>query len=309
MVSLFDIRRGFKGTIKLGEPLANYVSLGIGGAADYLFAPSSLEDCVNVVAHLRESAIPFLFAGRGSNLLVSDQGYHGAVIMLEPGFSGLRLERTALGEALVHANAGARLARLVDFCIEHALQGVETLAGIPGTVGGLVIAGGSRAGRLPAGCLAQAELLRDAEVIVTSEPEKFSYRKNGVGRDVVLGATFRCVGGDREPLMRLRRQLLIRHNTEQPLNVANAGFMFRDVEGKQAADLVRDAGMKGLRHGAAAVSERHANILLNLGNATAADALNLIREVQRAVREKSGVQLALAMRLAGFEEEPMREVA
>ncbi|MBP1648916.1 MAG: murB [Bacteroidetes bacterium] len=309
MVSLFDIRRRFKGTIKLGEPLANYASLGIGGPADYLFAPSSREDCVNVVTHLRESAIPFLFVGRGSNLLVSDPGYRGAMIMLEPGFSGLRLERTTADEALVHAAAGARLARLVDFCIEHALQGVETLAGIPGTVGGLVIAGGPRAIRLPDGCLAQAELLRDAEVIVTKDPEKFSYRRSGVGRDVVLGATFHCVRGNRERLMRLRRQLLIRRNMERPLNVANAGFMFRDAERKEAAGLVREAGMQGFRQGAAAVSERHANMLLNLGNATAADALNLIRWVQRAVREKSGIQLALAIRLAGFEEEPMREVA
>jgi len=309
MVSLLDIGRLFKGTIKLGEPLANYASLGIGGAADYLFAPSSRDDLLHAVAQLRESGIPFLFAGRGSNLLVSDQGYHGAVIMLQPGFSAIRLERTMPGEALVHAEAGARLAALVDFCIEHALQGAETLAGIPGTVGGLVVGSGPGAGVLAEGRLRKVEILRDAEVVASTAPEDFSYRKSGIGRDVVLGATFRFERGDKEQLMRLRREILVRRNAEQPLNVANAGFMFSDPEGKKAAELVRDAGMQGSRRGAAAVSERHANMLLNMGNATAADALSLIRQVQRAVREKSGVHLALAMRLAGFEEESMREVA
>src|SRR5512135_1742452 len=129
MVSLLDIRRFFKGTISLSEPLASYASLGIGGPADYVFAPSSREDLISVVKHLRESGIPFLFAGRGSNLLVSNRGFRGAVVTLEPGMNRIRLERAPSGEALVYAEAGARLGSLVDFCVEHALQGVETLAG------------------------------------------------------------------------------------------------------------------------------------------------------------------------------------
>ncbi len=310
MVSLPDIRLLFKGTIKLGEPLAAYASLGIGGAADYLFAPSSREDLVSVVRHLRERGIPFLFAGRGSNLLVSDQGYHGAVIMMEPGFCGIRLTAAPAGEARVHAAAGARLAALVDFCIEHALRGVETCAGTPGTVGGLVTGGGLVSDQLAEGCLAEAEILRDSEVLAISEaPEKFAYRRSGTGRDVVLGATFRLERGDKEQLMRLRRQILVRRNAEQPLNVSNAGIMFRDPPGKKAAGLVQQAGMNGFRRGGAAVSERHANMLLNAGNATVVDALGIIRHVQRAVRQNSGVQLALAMRLIGFAEESMREVA
>jgi UDP-N-acetylmuramate dehydrogenase len=309
MVSLLDIGRYFKGTIKLGEPLANYASLGIGGAADYVFAPSSREDLVNVVKHLRESGIPFLFAGRGSNLLVSDQGYRGAVITLEPGVSAIRLERAPSGATLVHAAAGARLAALVDFCITHALQGIEALAGVPGTVGGLVT-GGAGLDQIARGRLANVEILRDSEVLTLSEaPAPYTYRRSGVGRDVVLGATFRLERGDKEQLMRLRRQTLLRRNAEQPLNVAHAGVMFRDPEGKKAAELILEAGMKGVRRGGAAVSERNANMLLNMGNAAVADALELIKQVQRAVRENSGLQLALAMRLLGFEEEPMREVA
>jgi UDP-N-acetylmuramate dehydrogenase len=310
MLSLLDIRRFFKGTIKLSEPLAHYASLGVGGAADYLFAPSSREDLISVVKHLRASGIPFLFAGRGSNLLVSDSGYHGAVIMLELGFSGIRLERAPTGEALVHAAAGARLAALVDFCIEHALQGVESLAGNPGTVGGFVTGSGLTREQLAEGCLAQVEILRDADIVIVSDaPGQFPYRRHGAGRDVVLSAAFHLTRGDKEQLMRLRRQVLLQRNADQPLNVANAGIMFRDPEGKKAAALIQHAGMNGHRRGGVAVSERHANMLLNGGNATATDALGLITEVQRAVREKSGVQLALAMRLAGFEEESMREVA
>lgn len=310
MVSLLDIRRFFKGTIRLSEPLANYASLGISGPADYVFAPSSREDLISIVRHLRESGIPFLFAGRGSNLLASDRGFRGAVIVLEPGMNRIRLERDSSGEAFVHAEAGARLGSLVDFCIEHALQGVESLAGIPGTVGGLVI--GSRAGavQVSAGRLIEAQILRDSDVMVVSDaPEKFAYRKSIAGGDVVLGAKFRLQPGEKEQLMRLRRQVLIRRNAEQPLNVSNAGVMFRDPPGKKAAELVLEAGMKGSRQGGAAVSERHANMLLNMGNAAVDDALGLIQQVQRAVREKSGTQLTLSMRLLGFEEESVREVA
>jgi UDP-N-acetylmuramate dehydrogenase len=310
MVSLLDIRRYFKGTIKLSEPMAAYASLGIGGAADYMFAPSSIDDLVNVVKHLRESGIPFFFAGPGSNLLVSDHGYHGAVIMLEPGVSAVRLEHSPSGEALVYAAAGARLAALVEFCITHALQGVESLAGVAGSVGGLVVGSGAAAGELVRGRLAAVQVLRDSEVVVVTEaPERFAFRKSGAGRDVVLGATFRLERGDKEQLMRRRRQTLVRSNAEQPLNVANAGIMFRNPTGKKAAALVSDAGMKGFKRGGAAVSERHGNILLNTGNAAVADALSVIGQVQRAVREKSGVRLALAMRVIGFEEESMREVA
>jgi len=310
MVSLLDIRSTFKGMIKLGEPLANYASLGIGGPADYLFAPSTRDDFVSVITQLRASGIPFLFAGRGSNLLVSDRGYHGAAIVLESGFSGIRLERAGSGEALVFAAAGVRLAALVQFAIEHGLQGVETLAGIPGTVGGLAVGNATAAIPLPGGCLVRVEILRDNDVLVVSDaPERFSFRRSGIGRDVVLGAVFRLGQGDREQLMRARRQILVRRNAEQPLNVANAGMMFRDPPGRKAAELIQHAGMRGARRGNAMVSERHANLLLNLGKATAVDALGLMTEVQHAVRDKAGVQLGLAMRLAGFEEELLREVA
>jgi UDP-N-acetylmuramate dehydrogenase len=310
MVSLLDIRRSYKGTIKVSEPLSIYASLGIGGAADYVFAPSSADDLVNVVMHLRESAIPFLFAGRGSNLLVSDHGYHGAIIVLEPGVSSIRMEPSHPGKALVHAAAGARVTALVDFCIAHSLQGVETLAGVSSSIGGLVTGNGAGAGELARGRLAALQLLRDSEVLVVTEaPEGFPYRRNGAGRDVVLGATFRLERGEKEQLMRVRRETLVRRNAEQPLNVANAALMFRDPEGKKAAELVSKAGMKGFRRGDAVVSERHANMLLNAGNATVADALTVIKQTQRAVREKTGVGLALAIRLVGFEEESMREVA
>jgi UDP-N-acetylmuramate dehydrogenase len=305
MVSLLDIRSIFKGTIKLGEPLAHYTSLGIGGPADYLFAPSSREDLISVVTRLRASGIPFLFAGRGSNLLVSDQGYHGAVIDLERDFCALRLERGGSGGALVYADPGARLAALVDFCIAHALQGVESLTGMPGTVGGLVTGGG-----LAAGLLARVEILQASGIGVVSEaPADFSYRRTGSGRDVVLGTVFRLEQGDKEQLMRIRRQTLVRRNAERPLNVPRAGIMFRDPPGRSAAECVEHAGMKGTRRGSVAVSERDANMLLNLGKGAAVDALGLLREVQRAVRDKLGVQLALALRLAGFEEELVREVA
>ena len=312
MVSLSDIRRIFKGDIRISEPLAKYTSFRIGGPADYFVEPVSKEDLVSVVTYFRQNTFPFIIIGNGSNLLVSDDGYRGAVVNLETGLSAIRMagDSNSVGEGIVYVEAGLRLAKFVDFCIQHSLKGTEMLAGIPGTLGGAVIMNAGAYGGEISDYMDEVELLRDdSRVKIRKKDGGFAYRRSGFSRDIVLAAIFRLPGGDKEELMRVRRELLIKRNAAQPVNLPNAGSVFKNPPGNFAAKLIQEAGLKGRTHGEAMISERHANFIVNNGGAKATDVLALIRNTQRVVKKKFNVVLELEVKLIGFDDHALREVA
>jgi UDP-N-acetylmuramate dehydrogenase len=146
-------------------------------------------------------------------------------------------------------------------------------------------------------------------VWIKKEEGGFSYRRSEFGRNVVLGARFLLPRKDKTELMRVRRELLVKRNLAQPVNFPNAGSIFKNPPGNHAAKLIESAGLKGLRRGGAQISERHGNFIINLGNARATDVLDLIREAQRTVFEKSKVQLELEVKLIGFNGNDYRAVA
>jgi len=301
MVTLNDIQRFFNGTLRIAEPMGKYTSFHIGGPADYYLEPASKTELVRLVNYFRQNTFPFIMIGNASNLLVSDQGYRGAVVNLECALPSIRME----GD-MVYAEAGVRTGRFVDFCIQRSLQGAETLAGLPGTLGGRVMtAEGSLSEHI-----VEVEILRDNSVArLTNEEGGVVYRKSGSARDIVLAARFRFPEGDKEELMRLRRELLIQRNDEQPLNHPNAGSIFKNPPGNSAARLIHEAGLKGCVHGRAMVSDRHANFILNNGGAGAREVVELIKVVQQTVRAKFNVALELDVKLIGFEEQVLKEVA
>jgi len=305
MVSLEEIKKFFRGSIKLSQPLATFTTFRIGGPADYYLEPSDKEDVVNLIKYLQANQFPFMIIGNASNLLISDEGYRGAVINLEAALGDIRKE----GEFVV-AGSGARLAKFVDFCVQRGLGGVEMLAGIPGTVGGAVIMNAGAYGGEISDYLIDVEVLREGNVVwVRKEEGGFSYRRSGFGRDVVLSARFALPKKDKTELMRVRRELLVKRNLAQPVNYPNAGSIFKNPQGNYAAKLIESAGLKGLRRGGAQISERHGNFIVNLGNARATDVLELIHEAQREVFEKFKVQLELEVKLVGFNEKGYKAVA
>jgi UDP-N-acetylmuramate dehydrogenase len=305
MVSLDEITKFFRGNIKLSQPLANFTTFRIGGPADYYLEPTDKDDAVKLINYLQANAFPFMIIGNASNLLISDEGYHGAVINLESTLGEVRKE----GEYVV-SGAGARLAKFVDFCVQRGLGGVEMLAGIPGTVGGAIIMNAGAYGGEISDFLVDVEVLRQSNLVwIKKEEGGFLYRRSGFGRDVVLGARFLLPRKDKTELMRVRRELLVKRNLAQPVNFPNAGSIFKNPPGNHAAKLIESAGLKGLRRGGAQISERHGNFIINLGNARATDVLDLIREAQRTVFEKSKVQLELEVKLIGFNGNDYRAVA
>jgi UDP-N-acetylmuramate dehydrogenase len=299
MVSLSDIKKFFKGTILLDEPLSKFTWMRVGGSADYYVEPGDRNDLIQIVRYFRENNFPFIILGRGSNVLVSDDGIRGAVINLEGALKGIRLE----GDCVI-AEAGVWLQKFVDFCIQHGLAGVEMLAGIPGTIGGAVVMNaGAHQGEI-SDCLVEVEILRGSEVLVISKQDaSFSYRHSAFDRDVVLSASFRMPTGDKEELTRRRKELILKRNETQPLDLPNSGSMFKNPPNTFAARLIEQAGLKGKRVGNAQVSEKHANFVVNLGDAKATDIVQLLELARRTVYQNSGIQLELEVRLLGFQQE------
>ncbi|MBI3004025.1 MAG: UDP-N-acetylmuramate dehydrogenase [Ignavibacteriales bacterium] len=296
MVSLNDINKFFRGHIALNEPLAKYTSMRVGGPADYYVEPADKNDVVAILKYFLENNFPYLMLGRGSNLLVSDEGYRGAAINLETGLSSVRME----GD-LVVAEAGAMIPKFVDFAVQHGLAGVEMLAGIPGTVGGAVVMNaGAHEGEF-ADHLMDVEVLRRNEVQrIKKEDAQFAYRRSGFAGDIVLSASFRLPPGNKEELMKRRRELIIKRNESQPLELPNSGSMFKNPPNSFAARLIEQAGLKGKRIGNAQISEKHANFIVNLGGAKALDVMQLLDLAQRTVYQNTGIMLELEVKRIGF---------
>jgi len=304
MVSVRDIQDFFRGRIALGEPLARLTTFRIGGPADYYLEPADREDLMGLVTYLGAVRVPYVILGCGSNVLVSDKGIRGAVINLEHG-----LGRVNLADGSVTAEAGVRLGKFVDFCIHQGLGGVEMLAGIPGTVGGGVVMNAGAYGGEVSDHIVSVEVIREMAFLeIRKEEAGFAYRHSNFQKDIVLSARFGLPPGDKAVLIRRRRELLVRRNQSQPLNLPNSGSVFQNPTGKYAAKLIEEAGLKGKKCGKAQISEKHANFIVNHGGALADDVLELIGLARRTVREHTGIALEPEVKLLGFSEDILRGV-
>ncbi len=299
MINLEDIRNFFRGRIALHEPLNKYTSFRIGGPADYYLEPRDKEDVISLVGYLQQQSISFVIIGNGSNLLVSDGGVRGVVINFEYGLNNIHIE----GGTIV-SEAGVRMTRFVDFCIQQGRKGVEMLAGIPGTIGGAAVMNAGAYGGEISNYLVDVEVLRNRNLEkIKKNDADFSYRRSGFQRDVVLSASFSLPLGDKAELLKRRRELLIKRNQTQPLNFPNSGSVFKNPQGTFAAKLIEEAGLKGTRRGKAQISDKHGNFIVNSGGASANDVMQLMKLAHAEVKKKFNVALELEVKLLGFPEE------
>jgi UDP-N-acetylmuramate dehydrogenase len=235
--------------------------------------------------------------GNGSNVLIRDEGYRGAAIHLDQGFADI-----SVGDDNVVAGAGVMLSRFVDFCIQRGLRGVEMLAGIPGTLGGAIIMNAGAYGGDISSFITEVEIIREGSFKkVRKEEAGFAYRRSGLNRDIILSTSFKLPRGDEEELKNIRKELLKRRNESQPVDLPNAGCIFKNPPGDYARRLIQECGLKGLRVGGAEVSEKHANFITNQGNATANDVLVLIKVIRQRVYTQFNVKLDLEVKLIGFD--------
>ncbi len=275
--------------------LARRTTLGIGGRPEYLFEPRSVDEAAALVRLCRRHGVSLRFLGGGSNLLVASETIEGAVIATR------RLGGIEVRGDVVHAGAGASFPALARRAASLRVPALSGCSGIPGTVGGAVIMNaGGRFGTIAQALVAVEGIDREGRVFRRATAERdFGYRRSPFDQVLVTGATFRRDAAlDPDEATRLFRTALDAKRDVQPLGARSAGCIFKNPDaGPSAGRLIDQAGFKGRRIGAAAVSSRHANFIVNEGGATASDIRTLITLVRDAVREAFGVDLDLEVRI------------
>lgn len=282
------------------EPLQKHTTFRIGGPAKYFLMPRGIEGVKDAVSLCRKEKIPFTVIGNGSNLLVSDRGYDGAVIRIGDNLNEIRTD----GER-IFAQAGATLAALAKEALRSSLTGLEFAAGIPGTLGGgLVMNAGAYDGEMKQ-VVESAELLDDSGNIIslTNEELELGYRTSVIGRKsyYALSAVLKLEKTADTEKIRLRMsELALKRREKQPLEYPSAGSTFKRPEGYFAGRLIMDAGLRGYSVGGACISEKHCGFVINKGGATAADVLAVIEHTKAVVKEKFGVRLEPEVKFLGF---------
>ncbi|RSD28108.1 UDP-N-acetylmuramate dehydrogenase [Mesobacillus subterraneus] len=287
------------GSVKENEPLANHTSMKIGGPADILIEPSSIENLKKAIDVIKSSAVKWTVIGRGSNLLVSDKGIEGAVIKLGSGIDDLEIDGTK-----VTAGGGLSLVNFAITISRKGLSGLEFAGGIPGSIGGAVYMNAGAHGSDISQILEKAYVLFEDGSLewLTNEEMKFSYRTSVLQKErpgIVVGAVFQLKEGNREEIVaELQKNKDYRKDT-QPYNFPSCGSVFRNPLPNYAGNLIEKSGLKGHRIGGAQISELHANFIVNTGNAKAEDVLGLIQHVKDTVLEKHGVKMETEVEIIG----------
>jgi len=298
LISITEIKDFFKGKIALNERLAQYTTFRIGGEADYYIEPADAEDLLNMIKYLNKRGVPFYILGNGSNLLISDEGMRGVVINLETGFGYLKHD-----DGYILAGAGAKMARFVDFCIQNNFSGVEMLAGIPATIGGALYMNAGAYGGEIAAYVAEVQVIRNEQIkFLSKEQCGFAYRTSKLKDSIILQGKFILPEGNPAELSRIRKEITLKRNEVQPVEIPNAGCIFKNPKDNYAAKLIEECGLKGTSIGGAMISPKHANFIVNFDKASAGDVIELIKMVRTNVKCKTGILLELEVQLLGFEE-------
>jgi UDP-N-acetylmuramate dehydrogenase len=283
--------------IQLDAKMSEHIHFKVGGLVDILLTPNNVQQLKETITICKENEIPFYVIGNGSNILVKDGGIRGVVIKL---CELNKIER--IGNKIT-AECGALLKDVSKEAAEGALSGFQFACGIPGSVGGAVFMNAGAYDGEISFVIESAEVLDDnQEIKVLSKDElNLGYRQSIVMQKgyVVLSATFNLVNGDKEKIQARVDELTKRRKERQPLEYPSAGSTFKRPEGYFAGKLIEDAGLKGYTVGGACVSEKHAGFVINRGNGTAKDVLDVIYHVKDEVKKQFGVDLYPEVRIIG----------
>ena len=290
-----------RGELKLNEPMSKHVSWRAGGAAKRVYKPADLAD-LQVFLPTVPADEPILFVGLGSNLLVRDAGFNGTVIITTPVLSGVAIDEA--DKTIVIAGAGVPSPHVAKFAAKNHLAAAEWLAGVPGTVGGALA--------MNAGCYG-TETWEQIESAVTIDRAGVLHTRTKTDFDIgyrhvaalykneawFVSARFRFMPGDTPTAQARIKELLAKRMASQPLDKPNAGSTFRNPANDHAARLIESCGLKGFTIGGAEVSTKHANFIINTGNASAHDIESMIAHMQATVKANTGVELVREVKIVG----------
>lgn len=286
------------GELLFDEPLKDYTTWGIGGPADVLIKPSTEDELKNLLKFNYENEIPTTVIGLGSNLLITDKGIRGCVLVLSENYDDITLDGTSMTVL-----AGTSLNKAAVTSIANHLTGMEEISGIPGTIGGAVAMNAGAYGReIKDVCVSvRAFDFEGNEYNFTNEEMNFSYRHSKIFEQdlIVSSATFKLLPDSLDQAVLKYEDYTNRRETKQPLDKKSAGSTFKRPEGSYASKLIDECGLRGYRVGDCQVSEKHCGFIINAGNATCSEMLAFIEGVAAIVYEKTGFTLEREVKLIG----------
>jgi len=278
--------------------LLNYNTYGINTSCKYLIKPDSVENLLNLLNYLKENNIKYYVLGKGSNVILSDNLFNGVIISLE------KLDEVKINNNIVEAECGTILSKFIMSTINSGLKGLENLALIPGTLGGALYGNAGVSNCTIYDKLACLEVIRDNKLIkLNKEDIDFGYRYTEFKgtKDIIVKATFKLDEGDIEKLQEVVKENRIKRLSSQPLEYKNAGSVFKNPEGDYAGRLIEAVGLKGYNINDAEVSNKHANFIINKGNATGKDIRTLIKLIKEKVYEEFKIELELEQIIIDWE--------
>lgn len=286
--------------ILLNEPMSKHTTFRIGGPADIMILPSAEYEIIEILKYCNCNSVPIFIMGNGSNLLVRDKGIRGIVLKIGESFSDATVQDTK-----ILAQAGILLSTLSRLALREGLTGLEFASGIPGTLGGAVtMNAGAYGGEMKDVVVAVNVVdMKGQRTKLDSAMLEFGYRTSAIQRDglVVLDVIMELNVGDAQEIRATMNKLNRCRREKQPLSYPSGGSTFKRPEGYFAGKLIQDAGLKGYRVGDAQVSTKHSGFIVNIGNATCADVVQLIEIIQQTVYKKFGVGLYPELKIVGEE--------
>lgn len=300
---------GLRGELRINESMRKHTSWRAGGTASRFYKPADLTDLEAFLRDLPQRE-PVYLIGLGSNLLVRDGGLPGTVIAQHARLNELQLISQDNQGGLLFASGGVACAKVARFAAHHGLAGAEFLAGIPGTVGGALAMNAGCYGAETWQFVTQVQVIDRQGKLIERQPGDYniSYRQVALrpeanqssNEEWFTGSWFRLERGDPKASLRRIKELLVNRINSQPLNLPNAGSVFRNPPGHYAAQLIESCGLKGLRIGGAMVSPKHANFIVNIGKATATDIEAVMTVIKDTVKKQSGIELISEVRIIGI---------
>ncbi|HHV75080.1 UDP-N-acetylmuramate dehydrogenase [Thermoanaerobacterium butyriciformans] len=283
--------------IYINEPMSRHTSFRIGGPADVLIIPQSVDELIKVMGLIKAENIPYFILGNGTNIIVSDKGIRGVVIKLTA------IRKISVDGEIIVSEAGALLSVIANTALDNELTGFEFASGIPGTLGGAITMNAGAYGPEIKDVVEKVEVIDKNGSIyeVKNGNMRFGYRSSLIQSDnlIAIRAWIHLKKGNYKDIKAKMDELNGLRKMKQPLEYPSAGSVFKRPEGFYAGKLIQDAGLQGYAIGGAQVSEKHCGFIINRGNATADDVLNLIEYIKRTVKDKFGVDLETEVKIIG----------
>ncbi len=284
--------------IRYNEPLKNHTSFKVGGPADVMVIPTSEEELVKAVEICRDNGLKYFIMGNGSNLLIKDTGIRGVVIKINEGFDDVVVVDTK-----ITAQAGALLTAVSKIALRESLEGMEFASGIPGTIGGAItMNAGAYGGEMKDIVSSVRVLTKDNQILdLTNEEMNFTYRNSKV-KDlelIVISVEIDLQHGEYDTIDEKIKDLTFQRTSKQPLELPSGGSTFKRPEGYFAGKLIDDAGLRGLRHGDAQVSDKHCGFVVNRGETSYKEIMELVGVIKKTVMDRFGVELEMEIKRVG----------